>query len=589
MQSKKRKPLRDVLHRTRNLHGNGGVYYAGSWLPIEECDQWICAKQAQQTQPNLPTASIDENIMYDVCIIGGGCIGGSIARELSKYDLKIVLLERDNDVSQGASKGNSGIVHAGYDDQPGTLKSKFCWKGNQMFAELDKDLKFGFNKNGSLVIAKSDSECNHLKELYNRGLKNGIDNLQIINATQLHQMEPYLSLKCKAALYSPDAGIVSPYEYTIALIENAAQNGVHVHTKHEVIDIKPMDTCFMIQVKVYKTLDNANIKIDKKLRRIFVDNANIEYKQMRAKYVINCGGLFADKISNMVRDYSFNIRPRLGEYLLLNKDESYLTKHTLFPCPSERGKGVLVQSTLWGNLLIGPTSRYFKERRSKDEIIKFLFWRSKELIPSIDGSKIIHSFAGSRPKSDKGWIVEQSKVCDKFFNVAGIDSPGLASSPAIGYHVVYELLQKAGLRLTKKKNWKPNRRPMVFPKRGWKGLKLKKFNGVDAKDEDEMKRNVVCKCERVTEYEIHDCMNRCGVTVNTTQAIRRRTRAGMGQCQGQYCEKYVAEIIAKKYNLKQNEVATRSWPATSLLDSRWLNEKDKKYLERLAQATDSKL
>ena len=195
--------------KNHRVHGNKGVYCGGDWIPIEECADWICPKQCTDSTAVTTTQKPedDENIIYDVAIIGAGCIGASIARELSKYSLKTILLERDDDVTQGATKGNSGIIHAGYDDKIGSIKAKHCWNGNQMFPALDKELKFGYLQNGSLVIARSKDDVAHLKQLYDRGQKNGVKNLRIIQKEELHQMEPYLADDCIAALYSPDAGM----------------------------------------------------------------------------------------------------------------------------------------------------------------------------------------------------------------------------------------------------------------------------------------------------------------------------------------------------------------------------------------------
>ncbi len=232
MSSKEEKKQKSEYH----VHGNKGVYCGGDWIPIEDCADWICPKQCTNASisSNRNIAEVDdENIMYDVAIIGAGCIGTAIARQLSRYTVSTILLERDDDVSQGATKGNSGIIHAGYDDKPNTMRSKFCWSGNQMFPKLDRELKFGYVKNGSLVIARCDADYAHLNKLLLRGQENGVQNLRVIEKAELHSMEPYLSKHCIAALHSPDAGTVVPYEFAIALAENAAMNGVQIRTRHE--------------------------------------------------------------------------------------------------------------------------------------------------------------------------------------------------------------------------------------------------------------------------------------------------------------------------------------------------------------------
>ena len=674
------------------VHGNKGVYFGGQWLPIEDCDNWLKGMPNDCKQDECPrherknkNVLDDASTLYDVAIVGAGCIGGSIARELSKYSLKCILLERDDDVTQGATKGNSGIVHAGYDDKPGSVRAKFCWPGNQMFSQLDKELRFGYLKNGSIVIAKSEKEIEHLNELYQRGITNGVKNLKILNKEELRAKEPYVSEEYIAGLYSPDAGTITPYEFTIALCENAAQNGVQVRTRHEVNNIKwiEKDKCFNLFIKEWSYDATSNIKnvvMDKAARRMFTEtksnssgntqviallvvglivlglllvfnvtsvtnvgilaiilfgtvyfiyysksksnsknsgkngkdgtikvkseNADeVEYdKVIKARYVINSGGLFADKIARMIGDDSFTILPRLGEYILLDKTQGHLANCTLFPVPGPMGKGVLVQTTLWGNLILGPTARDVHNPKTmsqtKDEILSFILSKTKGMVPSIDATKVIHSFAGARAKSDrKDWIIEMSKSNNHFINVAGIDSPGLAGSPAIALYVVNMIKdfcqRDKYVSMNKNENFEANRKPLIFPKRGWVGIKLKKYkenggNKCQWTEEEiaQMKKNVICKCEMVTEYEIVDALHRPGASVDTTQAIRRRTRAGMGHCQADPdnidCEKHVAQIIAREKGIKENQVGRRPWPATSLLKQRWLTDEDKKKLDALS-------
>eukprot|EP01083_Nonionella_stella_P152454 488710_1 len=662
-----------------HVHGEKGVFCGGDWVPIEECADWVCPKQCAKSPQ--PVQLDDKSTVYDVAIIGAGCVGAAIARELSRYDLKTILLERDDDVTQGSTKGNSGIIHSGYDDKSGSIKSKFCWRGNQMFPELDRQLKFGYLQNGSLVIARSKEEFQHLKVLYKRGQRNKVRNLRIIEKEELHAMEPHLGDDCIAALYSPDAGIVTPYEYTIALAENAAQNGVQIRTRHEVHAIsQDHQGRFKILVKNWAyaaTSDPSNVRIDNSTRRVFSDPVSVNeilqdvflivticmaavvfmgigdenrlpfallagslaagtlgyvvynkwllkqgkdklfstypsddvfcrYEEMDAdkiicsRYVVNCAGLFSDKVANMIGDYSFKIKPRIGDYLLFEKLQGDLAKCTLFPCPDPKlGKGVVVQRTLWGNLILGPTSRDVDNPQTQEDtaedIMKYILTKSKQLVPAIDANNVMHSFAGARAKSDTGdWIIEKTKCKDiNFYNVAGIDSPGLAGSPAIAVHVVRQLLAKQGqLELKKNKSFNPYRRPLIFPKKGWSGLKLKRvvknINELTlSTDEAVLKKNVVCKCEKVTEFEILDAMDRCGASVDTTQAIRRRTRAGMGQCQASPdncdCELYVAQLIAKKKGMPLSEVGRRPWPATSLFKRRWLSDEEKASIDALVK------
>ena len=517
--------------------------------------------------------------MYDVVIIGAGCIGSAIARELSRYELKILLLEAADDVSQGATKGNSGIVHAGYDDKPGTNRAKFCWKGNQMFPALDKELRFGYQLNGSLVVATSKDEVNVLDELMKRGETNGVKNLRIVQKDELFEMEPALNPEVIAALHSPDAGNVIPYEYAIALAENAVDNGVELRIRREVTDIKKDGELFTVDVrhweprsyveareKMGKSANGDDIETENGAGRlvfrvciaissalvmlkgmilmmdstagdivrmqsaiatlvVFVASAILLLKpssksstavdlkdlvekcpplegkgdegkvqvtdmftggsgswnavkgvtvgreMVKCRYVINCAGSGSDKIAGMIGDDSFYIKPRLGDYLLLNRNQGHLTQHTIFPTPDPvLGKGVLVQTTLWGNLILGPTARDVNNEEARDmspaSVQEYILSKCKKLCPYFDAKETIHAFCGARSKSSRGdWIIEPSAKDGHFIHVAGIDSPGLAGSPAIAIEVV-KLLRNAGCETNPNKSFNPNRAPIITPKAG---------------------------------------------------------------------------------------------------------------------------
>ena len=398
---------------------------------------------------------------YDVAIIGAGCIGSAIARELAKTDASVVVIEAADDVSQGATKGNSGIVHAGFDDKPGSVRAKFCWKGNQMFPELDNDLHFGYQLTGSLVVARSAEDEKHLHELIERGKSNGVKNLRIVREKELKQIEPHIHPDATAALFSPDAGTLIPYEYTIALAENAADNGVEFRIRREVTDIcKDEAGLFEIDVNHWEPEDfvdqqNPLKKIAGKLAggarslgnyfggpgengpwdkfpalvrgRQHVDvedmklggsgskkamgGVSVGKEKVRAKYIVNAAGGFSDKISAMIGDDSFKVKPRLGEYVLLRKNQGHLCNHILFPCPGPYGKGILVQKTLWGNLILGPTARDQHEwpdgktdPDSKEDILGKILAACRGLVPDFDTNESIHSFSGARSKTDLGNI-----------------------------------------------------------------------------------------------------------------------------------------------------------------------------------------
>lgn len=525
----------------------------------------------------------------------------------------------------GATKGNSGIVHAGYDDKPGSVRAKFCWPGNQMFTKLDEELHFGFFKNGSMVVARSEEEEETLETLMKQGETNGVKNLRIVRGEELKKMEPALTDDARAALYSPDAGIVIPYEFAIALAENAADNGVEFRIRRKVTAIDVLDNggfqlhvdhtdmvapevkppthlgivililavlplvlpvdpwiCFGIALVVL-VFGFAHHHHKSNQRRTHHPVSKTE--TIRTRFVVNAAGGGSDKVAQMVGDGSFTIKPRYGEYLLADKAEGQNVRHTLFPAPGPKGKGVLAQRTLWGNACYGPTARdYHEPVPTSNETISYLLTKCRELVPTLDSSKVFHSFTGARAKSTRGdWIIEEASGVPGFIHAAGIDSPGLAGSPAIALEVI-ELLKKAGCEQLTQPNtlFNPERPPIVHVKNGWKNLKLQRNldRAFECKDP---KENVVCKCEKVTEAEIVEAIRR-SLPVDNTQAIRRRTRAGMGDCQGRPdnydCEARVKIILERELG-KHHDIGTRSWPASSILPRRWLTDEDKKNLKEM--------
>jgi L-2-hydroxyglutarate oxidase LhgO len=320
-----------------------------------------------------------------------------------------------------------------------------------------------------------------------------------------------------------------------------------------------------------------------------VHGETVDTETIKAKYVINCAGGASDAVARMIGDDSFTIKPRIGDYLLLNRNQGYLAKHTLFPCPDPvLGKGVLVQTTLWGNLILGPTARdmYLPEARDMTPaaIQEFILSKCKHLVPSFDPKDTIHAFCGARAKSSRGdWIIEPSSKNCRFLHVAGIDSPGLAGSPAIALEVV-RMLQEAGCDTPKNPAFRPNRAPIITPKNGMKGLKMGPVgkNDSDGVDMQTMASNVVCKCEKVTELEVVRAMRR-SLPIDSSQGIRKRTRAGMGHCQGDplnyCCEGRVRAIIARENGVRVDQVGGRPWPATSTLSQRWIDDKEKEDLK----------
>lgn len=472
--------------------------------------------------------------MYDVAIIGGGVIGCSIARELSKYKIKTVVIEQEGDVSCGATKANSGIVHGGYDAAYGTKKGYFSHRGNILFEGLNKELNFGFEKIGSLVLAFDQEELKTLSKIIENGKKNGVENLKVIDREKLLELEPNVG-SAVGALYCKEAGIVSPYEYCIALAENAISNGVEFKFNSRVENIDRINNIYTI-----KTL----------------------LGEVKTKLVINAAGVNSDIISNMMNDEYFHIIPRKGEYLVYTKGYGDKVNHVIFQCPNEKGKGVLVTPTYHNNLMVGPDAQIMDDKYDTSTNIDKLFdiiGKAEKSIPNLENKKIIRSFAGTRATSSLHDFIIEETESKKFINVAGIESPGITSSPAIAQYV-RGLVEKI-MELPKNNEFNPYREPNIIKKSKDDMLPMKTVNEYINLDEDDPDR-IVCRCEQVRQREILDALDR-GIKITSTDGIKRRTRAGMGVCQGKFCEPRVKKIIAKRYGISEEEITTRGMGSSS--------------------------
>ena len=475
--------------------------------------------------------------MHDVVIIGGGVIGCSIARELSRYTLDIVVLEKGEDISTGATKANSGIVHGGYDASHNKLKGYFSRKGNQMFDRLEEELNFGFSRCGSLILAFSQEEREHLKKIIENGLKNGVDDLKIIEKEELREIEPNISSEALCALHCPSAGITSPYEYCIALMENAIENGADLQLNAEVKSIMRSEEFFTL-----KTTKET----------------------YRARYVINCAGVNSDEVSGMIGINDFHIIPRRGEYLIFQRGTGQALNRVIFQCPTKEGKGILVTPTYHNNLMIGPNAQEVDRKDDVDttkEVLATIIKTARKSLPDFDTNKIIRSFAGIRATSSTGDFIIGKTVVKNFINCAGIDSPGLTSSPAIALHVV-RLLEEE-LELVKDENFNPFRERVAVRLNDENTLSMKEVLPLTNLPLGDGER-VVCRCEQVREKTIRKALDR-GITVDSTDGIKRRTRAGMGVCQGAFCTPRVREIIADHYNISPEEVSERGKVSSDLL------------------------
>ncbi len=463
-------------------------------------------------------------MVYDVLIIGAGVIGSAIARGLSRYELSVALVEKENDVSCGASKANSGIVHGGYNATPGTLKARFNKAGSQMFSALNGDLHFGYRQCGSLVVAFDQEDVDTLHKLVEKGTQNGVTDLELLSGDQVRSLEPNLSDQVVGGLLCQTAGVTSPYEFTIALAENAIANGV--------------DLFINAEVESMGLNNQGGFDIKTSLG------------QLHSRLVINAAGAYSDQIAAMVGANNFKICPRKGQYLLYDKSQGARVSRVVFQTPTDKGKGVLVTQTYHGNLMLGPDATEVNERydtSTDEESLRYILSMAKKTLPEVNNAFVLTSFSGVRATSDrKDFIVEESPI-KGFFNVAGIDSPGLTSSPAIAEYVV-TLLRDSGLPLQEKPDWKPSRRAIILPKNDT-------FAGsTQAEDPTD---HVICRCEQVTEAEIVDALHR-GIPLSSTDSIKRRTRAGMGRCQGSYCRPKVREIIARETGLQDAEITVRT-------------------------------
>lgn len=465
--------------------------------------------------------------MKDVIIIGGGVVGCSVARELSRFDADILLLERGNDVSVGTSKANSGIVHGGYDAKPGTLKAKFNVAGNAMFDALARELDFPFKRNGSMVLCFDKADIGKLLELKEQGVKNGVQGLYVLEGYEaVKAMEPYVSENVVAALVVPNGGIVSPYEMTIAYAENAASNGVEFRFGSEVTAID---------------------RIDGGLQVNCADGFTAQ-----AKYVVNAAGVYADVINNMISPDKMHITARKGDYELLDKTCGYMASHTLFQMPTKMGKGVLVTPTCHGNILVGPTATDVTDKddvATTPEELASAFDRALLTMPSLNRRNIITQFSGLRAHLDTDdFVIGESAAVKGLYNVAGIESPGLSSAPAIAVHVAEEIAKK--LSLGKNANFVAERKGIPH----FATLSDEERQKLVA--ENPLYGRIVCRCETVTEGEIVEAIRRKPGAVDM-DGVKRRTRQGMGRCQAGFCTPRVMEILSRELGVPMTEVTKR--------------------------------
>jgi len=473
-----------------------------------------------------------KNNYFDVLIIGGGAVGCAIARELSKYKVNVAVLEKEDDVGWGVSCRNSGVVHAGFNNKPGTLMAQFCVEGNKSFAELCHQLDVPYKKIGKVVVARKKEEIKGLKELKIQGDKNQVACLKIIDSEELKRLEP--NIEGIAALYSPETAITSPYLLSIALAENAFDNGVFFFLNTEVESITRLNnSCF-------KIITNK--------------------REFTSSYIINSAGLYADKIARMAGTRKYHLYPCRGEYHILDKNVSWLINHLVYPVPQAGagGLGIHLTPTIDGNILIGPSNEYIKSKDNlsvTSSVMKVLSSEARKFLPLLSPGYIIRSYSGLRAKQAPSFeggfwdfVIEESDTVDNFINLIGIESPGLTAAQPIAQRVV-EIINKKE-RLNSNPNFNPFRKGIL------------RFEEQDEETKKTLIKQdpdygeIVCRCEKTTKKEILEAINN-PLGARSLISIKYRTRAMMGRCQGGYCLPRIIEILRENINLAPREITLK--------------------------------
>jgi glycerol-3-phosphate dehydrogenase len=474
--------------------------------------------------------------MYDVAIIGGGVFGCAIARELSRYQLRIALLEKCAEVGFGTTKTNSGIIHPGHHSPPDTLKGQLAVRGNELFDTLHRELSFGFRRIGELVVAQREEDLPVLDALKVQGRKKGVPGLEIWDRERLRREEPNLSKALLGALYAPTAGVINPYEFAFALIENAVGNGVElvVDAPVERLDVGPEAI-----------------------------SAHTPQGAFPARFAVNCAGIFSDRIAEMAGVNTFRIHPRKGEEYMLDKRLQGLVRRLIFPVPTPETKGTLIIPTFDGTIMVGPTAEDTEDRHDVStteagagKVFDFV----RRICPAISPRDTIAEFAGLRAVSDTNDFIIGPTEVKGFINVAGIQSPGLTASPAIAEYV-RDILKEEGLVLEEKTDFRPH--VPCAPR----------FSAADLDErerlvaENPLFARVVCRCELVTEAEVQDAIDR---GARTLDGIKFRTRAGMGRCQGGFCTSRCMNLLAQRRGVPLHAITKRgggSWVVAEMVNA----------------------
>jgi len=468
--------------------------------------------------------------MYDVCIIGAGVSGSSIARKLSSYKLKTALLEKEVDISFGVSKANSGIIHGGFHHDAATLKSKLEIRGNMMFDRLKEELHFPFYRCGIVMAAFSVEEMRLVEKLYENGIGNKVIGIELCSRERIRSLEPKLNPDVVGGLFAPGGGIIEPYGFVFSLAESAVKNGVDLITSFEVIKAEKKDNHYFIQAADGRTIET--------------------------EWVINAAGLYADNISSIFHGEEFTITPRKGEEFLLDRNATAHTERVVFPVPSEETKGMLVIPTVEGTTMIGPTALNQEDKEDTStsrENFEKVFYSARRLVPAVSERDIITSFAGLRPTlPGNDFYIDVSKKAENLVQVAGIQSPGLTASPAIAEYVK-DLLKKNGRSLMEK----PGYDPYIEEVPRFRYSSKEEIDRLIT--ENPAYGEVVCRCEGITEAEIVAAIHRGHTTLD---GIKFYTRAQMGRCQGGFCTYKILHILERETGKSIKEITKRggkSW------------------------------
>lgn len=468
----------------------------------------------------------------DVLVIGAGVVGAAVVRELSRYELALLLVEKEVDVSFGTSKANSGIVHSGIHDRPGTLKARLSVRGCQLFPELAAELGFLYKQNGAVVVARSREELAGLEKLAENGRANGVKDLSLLSREELSRIEPNLSAELAGGLLAPSGGIVVPFDLVFALTENAVANGAKLMVGTEVRGIKVEKDGFLVRTN---------------------------RQPIRTKVIVNAAGLYGGEVAAMIGDHSIQLYARKGEEYLFDRKLEGLVQRTIFPLPSKVSKGILVIPTVDGNIMIGPTAHRVENYDLSTSVSGWneIYSEARNLVPSLQPADLITAFSGLRAVGTTGdFMIAPSMISPRFINAAGIESPGLTAAPAIAEYIV-ELIKESGLPMPRKRRFNPLRSV----------VRLRDINPqaqAELMQKDPAYGQIVCRCEMVSAGEIRDAIRRGATTVD---GVKLRTRSGMGRCQGGFCTPKIIRLLSAELGLPPEQIS-KNGPGSEFLFGR---------------------